>query len=506
MNGQRRLTSLVFMGTAGLALAVGSGLVFASKPQEAAQPLEISTLPAPSPETSVANGSPHSAAQPVSLAALPVDDPAPAGGPQSVAFAQDAHVDDVPIDDLPASGSDFDEDATSYETFDLDGDEPDKTAELGDEDWKSHTLDGDDRLSSLWEREWDLPLATLYRLLDDDDNAEILNRIRSGQELEWQVDDDGYLTRMRLWGRNGSGHEWVREEDGWDFDRHEIENARETSHLIISAEIDGSISAALSRQTELSPRAAAAIAALMDRHLPVRRDARAGDEFTLLVEQETIEGDDTPRNLRLLAFEYKGERIQEEAARNVNDRFYREDGESLLPPFDRRPFSGNYRISSSFDPQRRHPVTGRVAPHHGTDFAMPIGTPIEAPADGRVTRVEHDQYAGRFIVIEHGQGYSTRYLHLDRALVSPGDEVERGDRIALSGNTGRSTGPHLHYEVHVNRQPKDPMRVELPESDALEDEELEQFREIGEVLFAQLENGRSGGEVAMQPFNELAGQ
>ena len=76
---------------------------------------------------------------------------------------------------------------------------------------------------------------------------------------------------------------------------------------------------------------------------------------------------------------------------------------------------------------------------------MPIGTPVNAPADGRVTRVENHPYAGRFIVIEHGQGYSTRYLHLHRQLVSVGDTVERGDRIALSGNTGRSTGPHLHY-------------------------------------------------------------
>ncbi|WP_018946039.1 peptidoglycan DD-metalloendopeptidase family protein [Thioalkalivibrio sp. AKL17] len=509
MNGQRRITSSVIVGTAGLALAVGSGLVLASKPQETEQPLQIAPL------STADSGSPYngsgsrdtgtradwsqaSVAEPVPA----VGGAVPPGDTRTVAFAFEPERDagEPPSASEPTTG------ATSYETFDLDDDEPSATAELGHSDWNSHTLDRNERLSGLWEQEWDLPLATLYRLLDDDENADILNRVRPGQEIEWQVDDEGYLTRMRLWTDSASGYEWVREEDGWDFDRHEVENARETSHLIISAEIDGSISAALSRQTELSSRAAAAIAVLMDRHLPVRLNARAGDEFTLLVEQETVVGEDTPQNLRLLAFDYNGERIQEEAARNVNGRFYRPDGESLLPPFDRRPFSGNYRISSGFDPQRRHPVTGRVAPHHGTDFAMPVGTPIQAPADGRVTRVEHDRYAGRFIVIEHGQGYSTRYLHLDRALVSPGDDVERGDRIALSGNTGRSTGPHLHYEVHVKGRPKDPMRVALPESDSLEGEDLEQFREIGEVLFAQLENGQRGEQVALRPFSELAGQ
>lgn len=499
--GINRKTSHFFLaGTAGLAILVGTSLLLASQPAETSQPLKIGAgNPLPSTSLSLARvDHPAGGASIQTTGSTSFE-----AGPQTVAFATDT-LDDpaAPYDEAPV---DPDAEApTSYETFDLDGDTD--TASEGDApgtDWYSHTLQKGERLTGLWEREWELPLATLYRLLDDDDNASILNRVRPGQEIEWQVDEEGYLTRMRLWTSRASGHEWVREADGWDFERGEVENGREISHLIISAEIDGNIASALTERADISPGAANALSVLLDRYLPVRTHARTGDRFTLLVEQETLVGDDTPHNLRLLAFDYEGERIEIRAARNINGRFYTPEGESLLPPFDRRPFAGNYRISSSFNPRRRHPVTGRVAPHHGTDFAMPVGTPVTAPADGRVTRVENHPYAGRFIVIEHGQGYSTRYLHLQRQLVRPGQTVERGDRIALSGNTGRSTGPHLHYEIHVNNRPQNPMRVELPESDALEGDELDRFKSISHTLLAQLDNGVRNQQVAFTSFDEL---
>ncbi|MFO7954532.1 peptidoglycan DD-metalloendopeptidase family protein [Thioalkalivibrio sp.] len=501
--GYSRKTSHFFLaGTAGLAILVGTSLLLASQPAETSQPLPIG------------GGSPLS---PANLSPVQLDHPAggapigPTGptsfdeGARTVAFATDmtdestSRFDDTTVDPDPEA-------PTSYETFDLDGDDDADSvseAEATEGEWHSHTLKDGERLTGLWEHEWDLPLATLYRLLDEDDNASILNRVRPGQQIEWQVDDEGYLTRMRLWTSRASGHEWIREADGWDFERTEVENGREVSHLIISAELDGNIASALTERADISPAAANALAVLLDRYLPVRTHARTGDEFTLLVEQETLVDDDTPLDLRLLAFDYEGERIEIRAARNVNGRFYTPEGESLLPPFDRRPFAGNHRISSSFNPRRRHPVTGRVAPHHGTDFAMQVGTPILAPADGRVTRVENHPYAGRFIVIEHGQGYSTRYLHLERQLVQPGQTVERGDRIALSGNSGRSTGPHLHYEIHVNSQPQNPMRVELPESDALEGDELDRFKSISQTLLAQLDNGVRNQQVAFTSFEEL---
>ena len=510
MGRIRKTGHLLVAVSAGSAILVGTSLLLASQPAEKSRTLEIGAG-TPHQSDAFSQARVRNAALDEAMIRTAHAEPADHAA-RTVAFANAPSSGDAgsypeagPQD--PAPGA-----PTSYETFDLDDDrdpltatEPDADPEVDAErdPWNRYVLKKGERLTKLWEREWDLPLATLYRLLDDATNARILNRVKPGQEVEWQVDDAGYLTRLRLWTDQARGHEWVRETGGWDFDRGEVENGRETSHLIISSTIDGNIASALAARSDLSQSAANALAVLLDRYLPVRRDARPGDKFTLLVEQETLIDEETPHSLKLLAFDYQGARIEVRAARHSNGRFYTPEGESLLPPFDRRPFAGNHRISSSFNPRRRHPVTGRIAPHHGTDFAMPTGTPVLAPADGRVTRVENHPYAGRFIEIEHGQGYSTRFLHLHRQLVRPGEEVKRGERIALSGNTGRSTGPHLHYEIQVNNRPKNPMRVGLPESDSLAGEELDQFKSVSGTLLARLDSGERNQQVAWTPFDEM---
>lgn len=93
---------------------------------------------------------------------------------------------------------------------------------------------------------------------------------------------------------------------------------------------------------------------------------------------------------------------------------------------------------------------------------MSVGTPIYAPGDGVVTRALQHRFAGKYIEIRHSDRYSTRYLHLSKFLVRKGQRVKRGDKIALSGNTGRSTGPHLHYEFHVAGRPVDPVTAPIP--------------------------------------------
>jgi murein DD-endopeptidase len=112
-------------------------------------------------------------------------------------------------------------------------------------------------------------------------------------------------------------------------------------------------------------------------------------------------------------------------------------------------------------------VTGRVAPHRGVDFAMPQGTPVLAVGDGEVVVAKRSGAAGYYVAVRHGRTYTTRYMHLRKLLVKPGQKVKRGDRIALSGNTGRSTGPHLHYEVWINQQAVNPLTAKLPRTEGL---------------------------------------
>ncbi len=107
---------------------------------------------------------------------------------------------------------------------------------------------------------------------------------------------------------------------------------------------------------------------------------------------------------------------------------------------------------------RVSPFTGRKEFHRGLDIAARINTPVTAPADGTVSSIRRDRYSGRVVGINHGYGLDTVYAHLQKVLVSEGQKVKRGEVIALVGNTGRSTGPHLHYEVRVNGIPVNPLR------------------------------------------------
>lgn len=107
---------------------------------------------------------------------------------------------------------------------------------------------------------------------------------------------------------------------------------------------------------------------------------------------------------------------------------------------------------------RSDPFTGRAALHTGLDFSAPVGTPVSAAAGGVVRSVDtHPQY-GLTLEIDHGNRLSTLYAHTSRVVVKPGDLVKRGQVVAEVGNTGRSTGPHLHFEVLVQGVPQDPLR------------------------------------------------
>ena len=140
-----------------------------------------------------------------------------------------------------------------------------------------------------------------------------------------------------------------------------------------------------------------------------------------------------------------------------------EDQQNLLASTPAiRPVSRNVKswITSRFG-YRKSPFTQRRELHKGYDIASRQGTPILATADGVVTFVGKKGLLGKAIVIDHGHGMITRYGHCSKILKKRGDKVKRWETIALMGNTGRSTGPHVHYEVHLNGIPVNPVRYIL---------------------------------------------
>jgi len=119
-------------------------------------------------------------------------------------------------------------------------------------------------------------------------------------------------------------------------------------------------------------------------------------------------------------------------------------------------------LSSQFSLSRFHPILHENRAHEGIDLQAPMGAPIIAPAAGRVMSVGHEAGFGNTFEVDHGNGIVTRFAHCSRIVVRVGQMVTRGELMATVGNTGLATGPHLHYEVHVNGKAVDPLKFVLP--------------------------------------------
>lgn len=214
------------------------------------------------------------------------------------------------------------------------------------------------------------------------------------------------------------------------------------------------------------------------------RKLKKGDEFAVLMSREMLDG--KREQSQLLGVRLRSEGKDYYAIRAEDGKFYDRNGTGLAKGFLRFPTAKQFRISSNFNPRRTNPVTGRVAPHRGVDFAMPQGTPVLSVGDGEVVVAKRSGAAGYYVAIRHGRSYTTRYMHLRKILVKPGQKVKRGDRIALSGNTGRSTGPHLHYEVWINQQAVNPLTAKLPRTEGLTGSDRREFLAQAKEIVPQL--------------------
>jgi murein DD-endopeptidase MepM/ murein hydrolase activator NlpD len=143
--------------------------------------------------------------------------------------------------------------------------------------------------------------------------------------------------------------------------------------------------------------------------------------------------------------------------------YYDSGGEPLRKAFLKSPL--NYRrISSRFTNRRRHPITKKVVPHHGVDFAAASGTPVVAAAEGKVISAGWDGALGKAVRIRHGNGYKTIYGHLRGFArgIRRGARVEQNQIVGYVGSTGRATGPHLHYTMLYNDRAINPMTFKNP--------------------------------------------
>ena len=224
------------------------------------------------------------------------------------------------------------------------------------------------------------------------------------------------------------------------------------------------------------------------------RAIQPGDGFDVVFERFVNRRGETVRTGEILyiVFEGRGEPLEyfRFEAPDGEVGYYTADGESARRLLMLMPINGA-RISSSFG-MRFHPILNTSRPHNGTDFAAPRGTPVMAAGAGVVERANRYGSFGNYVRIRHSNGYETAYAHLNGFArgVRAGARVQQGQTIAYVGTTGRSTGPHLHYEVHLNGRPTDPMALDLPTGNTLSDEELALFEAERERLIALRDGAR----------------
>ena len=358
--------------------------------------------------------------------------------------------------------------------------EPDSLVELNIPDYL-YTIQPGDTLSTIFEQ-LGVSQKEMYQVLESDVSILALDTLKPGDKLGFWL-GEGQLQQLEL--RFNPAHQVVFTRAAEEtFEYNEVRLEGEWREQVVTGEINGSFYVSAQR-AGLTALEIQRISALLEDKINFRRDLRAGDQFQVVRAEQYVDG--VPTGITRLEGLRVLNRARELTAFMFDGQYYDLNGESLARAFSRYPTKSRYRLSSHFNPYRKHPVTGRVRPHNGTDFATPIGTPILATGDGVVTRVTNHPYAGLYIVIEHGDKYKTRFLHLSKALVRKGQTVSRGQKIALSGNSGRSTGPHLHYELHVNGRPVNAMTAPIPVAEGVGDEQRLAFNQLKDRLLEQMD-------------------
>lgn len=163
--------------------------------------------------------------------------------------------------------------------------------------------------------------------------------------------------------------------------------------------------------------------------------------------------------------------------------YYDETGRSLRKAFLKAPLD-YFRISSSYNLNRFHPVLKKYKAHLGTDYAAPKGTPIMSTADGVVTKSSYSRSNGKYVKIKHNSVYSTQYLHMSNIAtgITPGVHVKQGQTIGFVGSTGLATGPHVCYRFWKNGKQVDPYKQDLPESDPISNDLMPSFQDTRDSL------------------------
>ena len=210
-----------------------------------------------------------------------------------------------------------------------------------------------------------------------------------------------------------------------------------------------------------------------------------GDSFKIVYEEQYVDSTSIGISKIYAAwFNHMGEDFYAiPFVQNNKESYFDINGNSLRKAFLKAPLRFS-RISSRFSNSRLHPILKIRRPHHGVDYAAPVGTPVHAIGDGKVIKTGYNGDAGRMVKIRHNSVYTTAYLHLSRygRGIKSGKYVKQGDIIGYVGSSGLSTGPHLDFRFYKQGNPIDPLKVKAPPVEPVSEENKEDYEKVKSII------------------------
>jgi murein DD-endopeptidase MepM/ murein hydrolase activator NlpD len=327
-------------------------------------------------------------------------------------------------------------------------------------------------------QKYGIDLNQFYRLKEASADVHRLRRIRAGSPYKIALDADNNVLSLTYRINHDAELNVVREEPG--FRAEKVAIAYEVREVGLSGVIENNLISSLG-ETGPSVLLALDLSDIFSWDIDFASDIRKGDSYRVVVDELWLDGE-FQRYGKVAAAEFTNSGTTHRAYRyEVGGRadYFDGDGNSLRRAFLKAPLSFR-RISSRFSRNRLHPVLRVYRPHHGVDYVAPQGTPVSALGEGTVRFAGWKGANGQLVVLSHPMGYRTFYGHLSRIArgIRPGARVRQGEVIGYVGATGRATGPHLHFEIHRNGRPLNPLTVNLPRGKGVPEEQMADFRKV----------------------------
>lgn len=351
--------------------------------------------------------------------------------------------------------------------------------------WLHLTVRKGDTLSSLLQKTG-LDINEIHEIANSSKDAQKLASLNLGDELDVLM-KDGAVQELRL---HRSKLESISVKRAGDkYESKQVTLIPEVRYSYATGVIDSSLFMA-GQKAGLNDRMTLKLADIFAYDIDFLQDIQAGDSFALMYEELYLDGESIGQgNIVSAEFTNQGKtyRAVQYTNKNGSASYYTPDGNIMRKQFLRTPVDFA-QVTSYFSLSRKHPILHKIRAHKGIDYGAPIGTPIRAAGDGTVVFAGVRNGFGNVVMIQHGGVYTTLYGHMSKIGVKNGARVSQGQIIGAVGMTGLATGPHLHYEFHVNGTAVNPLaNMNVAMTEPLSKAEKANFDKVTASLLSQMQ-------------------